>query len=94
LSDPVDRAWQLIVNADDDMVPYLAVMSSIESLHRMTREDRNLHGWSCLAAIISQLQPVCRSVPKRGFIGEVYGCRATSSTAKLSLSGLKSVACW
>lgn len=36
---PVERAWaELIVNADDDLVPYLAVMSSIESLHRMTRE--------------------------------------------------------
>jgi HrpA-like RNA helicase len=42
---PVDRAWaELLVNADDELVPYLAVMSSIESLHRMTREDRDLSG--------------------------------------------------
>ena len=42
---PVDRAWaELIVNADADLVPYLAVMSSIESLHRMTREERDLDG--------------------------------------------------
>jgi hypothetical protein len=40
---PVDRAWaELIVNAEDDMVPYLAVMSSIESLHRMTREENDI----------------------------------------------------
>jgi hypothetical protein len=42
---PMDRAWaELVVNADPDMVPYLAVMSSIESLHRMTREERDLNG--------------------------------------------------
>src|SRR5687768_3565641 len=42
---PVNRAWaELIVNADDELVPYLAVMSSIESLHRMTREERDLDG--------------------------------------------------
>src|SRR5262249_55333466 len=42
---PVDRPWaELIVNADDELVPYLAIMSSIESLHRMTREDRDLEG--------------------------------------------------
>jgi ATP-dependent helicase HrpA len=42
---PVERAWaELLVNADDDLVPYLAVMSSVESLHRMTREERDLDG--------------------------------------------------
>ena len=42
---PTDRAWaELIVNADAELLPYLAVMSSIESLHRMTREERNLRG--------------------------------------------------
>ena len=42
---PVERAWaELLVNADDELVPYLAVMSSVESLHRMTREERDLDG--------------------------------------------------
>jgi len=42
---PVDRAWaELLVNADDALLPYLAVMSSVESLHRMTREERDLDG--------------------------------------------------
>lgn len=42
---PVERAWaELLVNADDDLLPYLAVMSSVESLHRMTREERDLDG--------------------------------------------------
>jgi len=42
---PVARPWaELLVNADDELVPYLAVMSSLESLHRMTREERDLAG--------------------------------------------------
>jgi ATP-dependent helicase HrpA len=42
---PVDRPWaELLVNADDELVPYLAVISSVESLHRMTRDERALDG--------------------------------------------------
>jgi len=42
---PVERAWaELLVNGDDLLMPYLAVMASIESLHRMTREERDLDG--------------------------------------------------
>jgi ATP-dependent RNA helicase HrpA len=42
---PVERAWaELLVNAGDELLPYLAVMSSVESLHRMTREERDLAG--------------------------------------------------
>ncbi|WP_233595736.1 DEAD/DEAH box helicase [Corallococcus sp. CA031C] len=42
---PVDRPWaELIVNAEDGLIPFLAVCSSIDSLHRMTREERNLEG--------------------------------------------------
>ena len=42
---PVERAWaELLVNADDELVPNLAAMASIESLHRMTREERELDG--------------------------------------------------
>ncbi len=42
---PVERAWaELLVNADDALLPQLAVMASVESLHRMTREERDLDG--------------------------------------------------
>jgi ATP-dependent helicase HrpA len=42
---PVERNWaELLVNAADDLIPYLSVMASIESLHRMTREERDLDG--------------------------------------------------
>ncbi|RKH91236.1 DEAD/DEAH box helicase [Corallococcus sp. AB045] len=40
---PVERPWaELIVNAEDALLPFLAVCSAVESLHRMTREERNL----------------------------------------------------
>ncbi len=42
---PVERPWaELIVNAEDALLPFLAVCSAVESLHRMTREERNLEG--------------------------------------------------
>lgn len=42
---PVERAWgELIVHAEDALLPFLAVCSAVESLHRMTREVRNLDG--------------------------------------------------
>ncbi len=42
---PVERAWaELLVHAEEELVPFLAVMASIESLHRMTREERDLEG--------------------------------------------------
>ena len=42
---PVDRAWgELLVHADEELIPMVAVCSNIDSLHRMTREERDLHG--------------------------------------------------
>ena len=38
---PVDRPWgELLVQADEHLVPVVATCASIESLHRMTRADR------------------------------------------------------
>jgi ATP-dependent helicase HrpA len=38
---PVDRPWgELLVNADEHLIPLVATCASIESLHRMTRQDR------------------------------------------------------
>src|SRR5690606_25947020 len=40
---PVDRPWgELLVNADLHLIPLVAVCASIESLHRMTRQDRHI----------------------------------------------------
>jgi len=42
---PVERPWaELLLAADADLVPPVAICSSVESLHRMTREERVLRG--------------------------------------------------
>ena len=72
---PVERPWaELIVNADDDLVPYLAVMSSIESLHRMTREDRDLEGLIVPGSDhLTAYNVYAEAFASAGYMGEVYG---------------------
>jgi ATP-dependent RNA helicase HrpA len=72
---PVDRPWaELLVNADDELVPYLAVMSSIESLHRMTREDRDLSGVTVRGSDhLTAYNLYSEAFSHCGYIGEVYG---------------------
>lgn len=42
---PVERPWaELLVHAGDDVVPLVAGASGIGSLHRMTRDERDLSG--------------------------------------------------
>lgn len=72
---PVDRPWaELIVNAEDELVPYLAVMSSIESLHRMTREDRDLDGLVVAGSDhLTAYNVYAEAFASAGYMGEVYG---------------------
>jgi len=72
---PVDRPWaELLVNADDELVPYLAVMSSIESLHRMTREERDLSGIIVPGSDhLTAYNLYAEAFSHCGYIGEVYG---------------------
>ena len=72
---PVDRPWaELLVNADDELVPYLAVMSSIESLHRMTREERDLGGLVIPGSDhLTSYNLYAEAYTKHGYMGEVYG---------------------
>jgi hypothetical protein len=72
---PVERPWgELLVHAERDLLPFVAVCSNIESLHRMTREERDLHG---LIANGSDHLTACNifaeAVNQHGYIGEVYG---------------------
>ena len=72
---PVERPWgELLVHAQSDLLPFVAVCSNIESLHRMTREERDLHG---LVANGSDHLTACNifaeAVNQHGYIGEVYG---------------------
>jgi ATP-dependent helicase HrpA len=72
---PVERAWaELIVNAADDLMPYIAIMASIESLHRMTREDRDLTGLIVPGSDhLTAYNVYAEAFSESGYIGEVYG---------------------
>ena len=72
---PVDRAWaELIVNAPDELVPPLAVMSSIESLHRMTREENNIGDLVVAGSDhLTTYNLYAEAFERAGFIGDVYG---------------------
>jgi ATP-dependent helicase HrpA len=72
---PVEREWaELLVNADDAMVPYLAVMSGVESLHRMTRDERDLEGLIVPGSDhLTAYNVYAEAFRVAGYIGEVYG---------------------
>ena len=72
---PVEREWaELLVNADDAMVPYLAVMSGVESLHRMTREERDLEGLIVPGSDhLTAYNVYAEAFRVAGYVGEVYG---------------------
>ncbi|HUQ46341.1 MAG TPA: helicase-related protein [Gemmatimonadaceae bacterium] len=72
---PVEREWaELLVNADDAIIPYLAVMSGIESLHRMTREERNLDGLVLPGSDhLTAYNVYAEAYKVAGYVGEVYG---------------------
>ncbi len=72
---PVERAWgELIVHGEDELLPFLSVMSGIDSLHRMTRDDRDLkglvlHGSDHLTAY----NVYAEGFAEAGYVGEVFG---------------------
>jgi ATP-dependent helicase HrpA len=72
---PVDRPWaELLVNADDELVPYIAVASAIESLHRMTRDERDLDGLIVAGSDnLTAYNVYAEAVTQCGYVGEVYG---------------------
>jgi hypothetical protein len=72
---PVDRPWaELLVQADDSLVPALSVMASAESLHRMTREDRNLEGLVVQGSDhLTAYNVYAEALARAGYVGEVYG---------------------
>ncbi|HKN64918.1 MAG TPA: DEAD/DEAH box helicase [Gemmatimonadaceae bacterium] len=72
---PVERPWaELLVLADDALLPYLAVMSAIESLHRMTREERDLDGVIVPGSDhLTAYNLYAEAYQSAGHLGEVYG---------------------
>jgi ATP-dependent helicase HrpA len=72
---PVERPWgELLYHAEPSLVPLVAVSSNIESLHRMTREERQLGGLIIPGSDhITAYNVYAEAVNKHGYLGEVYG---------------------
>ncbi len=72
---PVERPWgELLYHAEPPLVPLVAVASNIESLHRMTREERQLSGLIVPGSDhITAYNVYAEAVNKHGYLGEVYG---------------------
>src|SRR5215210_4565162 len=72
---PVERSWgELLVHSDDQLVPVVAVCSNIDSLHRMTREERDLHGVLVNGSDhLTAYNLYSEAVNQHGYLGEVYG---------------------
>jgi hypothetical protein len=72
---PVDRAWgELLVHADDDLVPFVAVAANIDSLHRMTRDEHDLRGLVVRGSDhLTAYAVFAEAVDAHGYIGLVYG---------------------
>jgi hypothetical protein len=72
---PVDRAWgELLVHAEPELAPVVAVCANIDSLHRMTREERNLEGVRVNGSDhLTAYNLFAEAVNRHGYLGEVYG---------------------
>ena len=72
---PVDRAWgELLVHAEPELVPMVAVCANIDSLHRMTREERDLHGVVVNGSDhLTAYNIYAEAVNQCGRLGSVYG---------------------
>ena len=72
---PVDRSWgELLVHAGAELAPIVAVCSNIDSLHRMTREERDLEGVRVNGSDhLTAYNFFAEAVNKHGYLGEVYG---------------------
>ena len=72
---PVERPWaELLLHADADLVPAVAVCSGVDSLHRMTREERVLRGLIVPGSDhLTAYNVFAEAVNQHGTVGEVYG---------------------
>jgi hypothetical protein len=72
---PVERPWgELLVHAEAGLLPMVAVCANIDSLHRMTREERDLHGVIANGSDhLTAYNLYAEAVNQHGYVGEVYG---------------------
>lgn len=72
---PVERPLgELLVHADTPLVPIVAVIANIDSLHRMTRDERDLHGLVVNGSDhLTAYNLFAQAVNQFGTLGSVYG---------------------
>jgi ATP-dependent helicase HrpA len=72
---PVDRPWgELLVHAEAELVPFVAVAASVDSLHRMTRDEPDLTGIVVYGSDhLTAYNLYAEAVGRYGRLGEVYG---------------------
>lgn len=72
---PVERDWgELLVQMDDTLAPVIAVCANIDSLHRMTRDERDLYGVVVKGSDhLTAYNLYAEAVNQHGYLGEVYG---------------------
>jgi hypothetical protein len=72
---PVERPWgELLYHCDPDLVAAVAVMSNIDSLHRMTRDERDLRGLILSGSDhLTAYNVFAEAINTHGSVGEVYG---------------------
>jgi hypothetical protein len=72
---PVERPWgELLYHADAELLSAVGVMANIDSLHRMTREERDLHGLVVSGSDhLTAYNLFAEAVNTHGYVGEVYG---------------------
>jgi ATP-dependent RNA helicase HrpA len=72
---PVERPWgEMLYHADAALIPVVAVAANIDSLHRMTREERDLGGLIVAGSDhLTAYNVHAEAVNKHGYLGEVYG---------------------
>ena len=72
---PVERPWgELLVQGEPELLPVLAACANIDSLHRMTRDERDLGGVVVRGSDhLTAYNLFAEAVNKHGFLGEVYG---------------------
>jgi ATP-dependent helicase HrpA len=72
---PVDRPWgELLVNGEEHLIPLVAVCASIESLHRMTRQDRFIQSYIVAGSDhLTAYRLYQAALQDCGGLGTVYG---------------------
>ncbi len=72
---PVERPWaELLLHASAELLPIVAGASGIDSLHRMTRDERDLHGALVSGSDhLTAYNLLAEAVNSCGRLGEVHG---------------------